>query len=149
MFKKWITVIAVSFLLLLSGCSLLNEATNTVTYIKEATDFLNKATAFANNAPKLAQQAVTDTNAAKELETTMLEMKEEMDAFNGLVAPDMMADLHQQIVDNNTTVAKGIDLYLDNIQNGKLDPAILENTELFQTIQDISTIIDQIKQLGQ
>ncbi|MHC0036884.1 DUF6376 family protein [Pseudoneobacillus sp. C159] len=147
--KKWFSVIAVGLLLMISGCSLLNEATNTVTYIKEATEFLGKTTKFANDAPKLAQKAVNDPNAAKELEKMLLAMKEDMDAFNGLTAPEVAADLHQQIISNNTTIAQGIDLYLANIKNGKLDPSILENTELFQTVQDISTIIDQIKQLGQ
>ncbi len=38
---------------------------------------------------------------------------------------------------------------LNNIEDENLDPALLENTEIFQTLEEISTIVDDIKQLGQ
>ncbi|MFD2442965.1 DUF6376 family protein [Bacillus sp. CGMCC 1.16607] len=147
--KKSLVIFAASLLILLSGCSLLNDAKSTITYVKDATDYFGKATAFANEAPSLAQQAVKDQQAADKLQTLLQEMKVEMDSFNGLEVPEMAADLHQQIVDKNNIIAQGIDVYLSNIKDGKLDPAVLENTELFQSVQDISSIIDQIKNLGQ
>jgi hypothetical protein len=142
-------LILLLMLILLSGCNLFNEAKNTVTYINEATDFLATATDFANEAPLLVQKAVNDTQAAQELETLLLEMKQEIEAFNTLEAPELASDLHQQLVDQNNLVVRGIDTYLGNIKDGKLDPSVIENTEVFTTIQDLTAIIDQIKQLGQ
>jgi hypothetical protein len=147
--KKWLLVVSTSILFLLGGCSLLNDAKDTLTYINEATDYLSKATAFANEAPSLAQQAISDTQAAKELETMLQDMKQEIETFNGLEAPELATDLHQQLVNQNNVIAQGIDVYLSNFKDGKLDPAVLENTEIFQTVQELSNIIDQIKQLGQ
>jgi hypothetical protein len=147
--KKGFVILSTIFLVLLSGCSLLNDAKNTITYINEATDFLGKATTFANEAPSLAQQAISDQQAAEELEIMLQNMKQDIEAFNELQAPDVAADLHQQLVDQNNVIAKGIDTYLNNFKDGKLDPAVLENTEIFQTVQELSNIIDQIKQLGQ
>jgi hypothetical protein len=138
-----------SLLFLLSGCNLFNEAKNTVTYINEATDFLATATSFANEAPILAQKAVSDTKAAQELETLLLEMKQEIETFNMLDAPEIATDLHQQLVDQNNLVMRGIDNYLEHFIDGKLDPTVIENTEIFKTVQDLSAIIEQIKQLGQ
>lgn len=146
--KKWLIILFAGMLILLSGCNIINEAKNTVTYIDQAIDFINTATDFANDAPPLAQRAVEDTQAAKDLETMLLDMKQEIEDFNSLQAPEVAADLHQQIVDKNTVVLNGINLYLDSIKDGKLDPAILENTELFQTINDMSDLIDQLQQLG-
>lgn len=134
--------------LLLSGCSFLNDAKNTITYVDQATDYINTATNFANEAPPLAQQAVNDPQAAEELEKLLLDMKQEIEEFNALQVPEIAADLHQQIVDKNNVVLSGIELYLDNIVDGKLNPAVLENNELFQTIQEFSSLIDQIKTLG-
>ncbi|MEH7331201.1 DUF6376 family protein [Neobacillus drentensis] len=147
--KKSIMILFTSFLLLLTGCSLLNDAKNTVTYINEATSYLDKATAFANEAPSLAQQAVGNQEAAKQLETMLKQMKQEIQSFNQLQAPDIAVDLHQQIIDQNNKLLDGINLYLNNFKNGLLDPSALQNTELFQTVQDITSIINQIKQLGQ
>lgn len=149
MMKKWIVLLLVSITVFLGGCSLLNDAKNTVIYINEATDFLNKATNFANEAPSLAQQAVSDPQAAEELEIMLKEMKQDIEAFNELQTPELAADLHQQIVDQNNIASQGIDMYLNNFVDGKLDPAVLKNTELYQTVEEISGIINQIKQLGQ
>ncbi|MCL6570537.1 MAG: DUF6376 family protein [Bacillus sp. (in: Bacteria)] len=147
--KKRLIVITASILLLLSGCSLFDDAKNTLTYINESTDYLAQATDFANKAPALAQQAITDQQAAVELESLLQEMKQNVVAFNKLEAPEIMADLHQQIIEKNNSIADGIDTYLANIKNGLLDPAMLENTELFQSAKDITSIIDQIKKLGE
>lgn len=147
--KKWLVVFMGCVLFVLGGCSLLNDAKNTLTYVNEATDYLSKATDFANEAPSLAQQAVSDPKAAKEFEGKLNDMKQEIEAFNSLQAPELAEALHQQIVEQNSVFTQGIDLYLDHIVDGKLDPAILENTQIFQSIQEISSIIDQVKKLGQ
>jgi hypothetical protein len=76
-------------------------------------------------------------------------MKQNVETFNDQKAPEIMADLHQQIVEKNNSIAAGIDTYLANIKNGLLDPAVLENTELFQSAKDITSIIDEIKKLGE
>ncbi|WP_144550564.1 DUF6376 family protein [Bacillus sp. X1(2014)] len=147
--KKKVLVLAAAIVFLLSGCSLLNDAKDTLSYVNDASDYLNKATAFASDAPSIAQQAVSDQQATAELKKMLQEMKQEINTFNKLQAPEIAADLHQQLVDQNNKLTAGIDLYLKNIQNGLLDPSILENTEIFQSVQEISNILDQIKQLGQ
>lgn len=147
--KKWLIAFSAVPFLFLGGCSSLESVNNTLTYVNEATDYVNEASTFANEVPALAEQAVSDQQAAQELETKLQEMKQDIEEFNELQPPDMAADLHQQIVEQNNQIAQGIDLYLNNVEEGKLDPAVLENTEIFQSIQEITSIIDQIKQLGQ
>lgn len=147
--KKWLTALTASMLLLLGGCSFLNDAQDTLTYMNEATDYLEVATNFANEAPTLAQQAIEDLQAAEDLKTMLQDMQQQIESFNELQAPQIAADLHQQIVEQNTIIAEGIETYLSNMKDGLLDPAILENTELFQSVQDITSIIDQIQQLGE
>jgi hypothetical protein len=147
--KKRLLMLSAAIVLLLSGCSLLNDAKDTLTYVTSAKEYLDKATAFANDAPTIAQQAVGDQQKAAELKTMLQDMKQEINTFNKLQAPEIAVDLHQQLVDQNNKLAAGIDLYLQNMKNGLLDPSVLQNTELFQSVQEISNILDQIKQLGQ
>jgi hypothetical protein len=147
--KRWLVIFSASVVLFLGGCSLLNDAKDTLTYINEATDYLTAATEFANEAPALAQQAVSDLQAAEDLEGLLQEMQQKLEGFNALQAPEVVADLHQQIVEKNAIIADGIDTYLTDIKDGLLDAKVLENTELFQSIQDITSIVDQIKQFGE
>lgn len=147
--KKLLIIFSASMLLMLGGCSFLNDAQDTLTYINEATDYLSAATDFANDAPALAQQAIGDIQAAEDLQNMLQEMQTTVEAFSELQAPDIAAELHQQIVEQNSAIITEIETYLNNFKDGLLDPAILENTELFQSVQDITSIIDQIQQLGE
>ncbi|WP_342433076.1 DUF6376 family protein [Neobacillus sp. FSL H8-0543] len=146
--KKWLVIFSASVVLFLGGCSFLNDAKDTLTYVNDATDYLAVATDFANQAPALAQQAISDVQAAEDLESILQEMQQKLEGFNDLQAPEVVADLHQQIVEKNNIIADGIETYLNNIKDGLLDATILENTELFQSAQEITSIIDQIQQLG-
>ncbi|MEH7247116.1 DUF6376 family protein [Neobacillus niacini] len=147
--KKLLLVMSASMLLLLGGCSFLNDAQNSLSYINDATDYLSAATEFASDAPALAQQAIGDIQAAEDFQTMLQDMQQTVEAFNELQAPDIAAELHQQIIEQNSAIITEIETYLNNFKDGLLDPAILENTELFQSVQDITNIIEQIQQLGQ
>lgn len=149
MMKRWFIALSASMLFLLGGCSFLNDAQDSLTYINEATEYLEVATNFANEAPALAQQAIEDIQAAEDLKVMLQDMQQQIESFNELQAPQMAADLHQQIVEQNAIIAEGIETYLTNIKDGLLDPTVLENSELFQSVQDITNIIDQIQQLGE
>lgn len=146
--KKLLIVFSASMLFLLGGCSFLNDAQDTITYINEATDYLTAATDFASDAPALAQQAISDIQAAEDLQNLLQQMQQTVEAFSEIQAPDIAAELHQQIIEQNSLIVAEIETYLNNFKDGLLDPAILENSELFQSVQDITSIIDQIQQLG-
>ncbi|MDR4886803.1 DUF6376 family protein [Fredinandcohnia sp. QZ13] len=64
-------------------------------------------------------------------------------------ATRIAADLHQQIVDYNQQAEEGVALFLENIENGQIDPTLFENSEVFQTLQNLTNTIDQIKNLGE
>jgi hypothetical protein len=47
-------------------------------------NYVNKAITFSNEVPSLAEQAVSDQQAAKELETNLEEMKKDIEEINEL-----------------------------------------------------------------
>ncbi|MFT4413817.1 DUF6376 family protein [Fredinandcohnia humi] len=147
--KKQFLLFSLLAMIFLGGCSLLEDVNNTVSYVSDATDYMNEVSKFIEEAPTLAEQAITDEQARVDLENMLQDMKDEMNTFNSLQAPDIAADLHQQIVDQNQQAKDGIDLYLKNIENGTIDPSVLENSEVLQSLQEITSLIDQIKQLGE
>ncbi|SFF59104.1 hypothetical protein SAMN05216353_102230 [Halobacillus alkaliphilus] len=136
-------------MLFLSGCSFLEGVNNSLNYVNEATEYANEVSTFTSEVPELAEQAVMDQQAANELETRLEEMKANIEEFNELEAPQAGADLHEQVVERNNQALEGIQMYLDNMENGKLDASVIENTEVFQSLREITEVIDQIKQLGE
>jgi hypothetical protein len=75
-------------------------------------------------------------------------MKKDVQSFNNLKVPETVSTFHQQLLEQNNLFITQIDHYLTNINNGKLDPALLDNTDLLQPIQNITEIIEQIQTLG-
>lgn len=145
--KKALTVLlSVS---LLGGCGWIDGVNDTLVYVNEATEYANEANTFAEEAPALAERATTDPQAAQELETKLEGMKEDINEFNELDPPEVASDLHQQVVDQNNRALEGMDVYLSNIENGQLDPAVIENTEVFQTLRELTSLIEQIQQFGE
>ena len=62
---------------------------NSIDYAQKATDYVNEISAFANDAPALAEKAVNDSEARKELEAKLSEIKQDIPAFNELTPPDV------------------------------------------------------------
>lgn len=147
MLKKVIAIIGVTGMVFLSGCSLLGEVNNTLDYVNTTTTYINSTKNFANEVPELANDAVTNEESRQQLEAELTTMKENIREFNETEVPTIAEDIHNQIVSTNVKLEDGIDMYLANIENGKLDPAILKDSEILTTINEISSLMDQIDKL--
>ncbi|MGH1296817.1 DUF6376 family protein [Bacillus pretiosus] len=133
----------------LMGCSLVEQGKNSLDYAQKATDYVNEISAFANDAPALAEKAVNDSEARKELETKLNEIKQDIPAFNELTPPDVAKDLHQQIVGYNEKLNTLIDTAMTKIEEGKVDVEQFKNSELMQTIDQVRDLKEKVQNLGQ
>ncbi|HDR7635364.1 MULTISPECIES: DUF6376 family protein [Bacillus] len=133
----------------LMGCSLVEEGKNSIDYAQKATDYVNEISVFANEAPALAEKAVKDGEARKELETKLTEIKQDIPAFNELTPPDVAKDLHQQIVGYNEKLNTLIDTSITKIEEGKMNVEQFKNSELMQTIEQVRDLKDKVQNLGQ
>lgn len=146
--KKIFVLFGLLATVLLGGCSILGEVNNSLDYADKATSYLDKASKFAEDVPQLAQDAVTNQEARKTLENELIAMKEEIKTFNETKAPTIAEDIHNQIVRYNDKLNSGIDSYLKNIENGKFDPAQLQDSEIMKTINDLTSLKNKIENLG-
>ncbi len=133
----------------LMGCSVVEEGKNSLDYAQKATDYVNEISAFANEAPVLAEKAVNDKEARKELEAKLNEIKQDIPAFNELTPPDVAKDLHQQIVGYNEKLNTLIDTSMKKVEEGKIDVEQFKNSELTQTLDQVRDLKDKIQNLGQ
>ncbi|MGN4557840.1 DUF6376 family protein [Bacillus cereus group sp. MYBK5-2] len=133
----------------LMGCSIVEEGKNSIDYAQKATDYVNEISAFANDAPALAEKAVNDSEARKELETKLSEIKQDIPAFNELTPPDVAKDIHQQIVGYNEKLNALIDTAMTKIEEGKVDVEQFKNSELMQTVDQVRDLKDKVQNLGQ
>ncbi|MDA2733982.1 MULTISPECIES: DUF6376 family protein [Bacillus cereus group] len=133
----------------LMGCSLVEQGKNSIDYAQKATDYVNEISAFANDAPALAEKAVNDSEARKELEAKLSEIKQDIPAFNELTPPDVAKDLHQQIVGYNEKLNTLIDTAMTKIEEGKVNVEEFKNSELMQTVDQVRGLKEKVQNLGQ
>ena len=127
------------------GCSIVEEGKNSIDYAQKATDYVNEISAFANDAPALAEKAVNDSEARKELETKLSDIKQDIPAFNELTPPDVAKDIHQQIVGYNEKLNTLIDTAMTKIEEGKVDVEQFKNSELMQTVDQVRDLKDKVQ----
>ncbi|WP_342614671.1 DUF6376 family protein [Peribacillus frigoritolerans] len=147
---KKIMTIALLSILTLSGCSALEEVNSSLEYADHATEYVNTVKEFANEVPALSQDAVTNGEARANLEKELELMKTEIEEFNAMEPPQtqIAEGIHEKIVSSNQQLSDGIELYLNNIENGQIAPKALEDSEIMNSIDNITGLAKQIEELG-
>ncbi|WP_226674638.1 DUF6376 family protein [Rossellomorea aquimaris] len=146
--KKILILIAFSFMSL-TGCGILEEANNSLTYVDEMTDYLNEADQFANDLPALIEKAATDSSNIPELKTRLMDMKDEINEVNELNPPKLAEDIHQKVEGYNQQAMEGINRALDEINKGEIQVSELQNLEIVNTFEQFQDIKGNLENLGQ
>ncbi|WP_404451521.1 DUF6376 family protein [Virgibacillus necropolis] len=143
--KKRISITLITALLALSGCSLLDEANNSLNYVNESTEYINELTKFAEDTSSLVNEAANNSEAKAELESRLKSLQENIQEYNGIEVPALAEDIHQELKAKNQQLEDAVNKAL---QNGEIAVDQLRQSELYQTINDITGLLDQIEQLG-
>lgn len=149
MIIKWTAAAGLSALLL-SGCGLLEQANDTLTYASDMTDFLNETQQFASDIPAILEDAASNPNLVQDAQAQLSSMQEEIDQVQQMDAPAIAEGVHEKLLDYSTRLESSLSDVNAKIENGTLNPAaLLENTELLKTVQELQELRTNIEQLGQ
>ncbi|MBT2707563.1 hypothetical protein J7I91_06510 [Pseudomonas sp. ISL-84] len=133
--------------MLLSGCSFLGEVNDSIDYVNQATEHINTLNNFAEEAPQLIKEAASDPALKQELEDRLFTLKQDVEEFIALKdIPTLAEDIHQELVNQNEALLAEINKVLDH-GNMALDQ--LENSQLFSTINEVTSLLNRIEALGQ
>ncbi|ASS73272.1 DUF6376 family protein [Bacillus atrophaeus] len=147
--KAVLTVLAGVSLLGAGGCGPLDNLNDGLSYANEAAGYVTEVKTLAEEAPALAEQAVTDADAKKELETQLESIQKAAAEFDKLTPPDAAADIHDTITQQNEKLQESAAELLSMTEEGKITVEKLEETELVQSAQQISGVMNQIEKLGE
>lgn len=133
----------------LTGCSAVEDVTNGINYVPEATEYINDVQQFSKDIPALAENAISDQNARAELEKALQDMNADIKDFNELAPPSVFEDVHNQVMEHNQSLQEGIDKYLGAVKNGEITSDLLEQSGLLDDIAVYSDLLNEIKKLGE
>lgn len=143
--KKWMFLLVILSTMMLTACSLLEGANNSIDYVNQATQHINKLSNFAEQAPQMMKDAALNPETKQELENQLNGLKKEIEQFNLKSVPSFAKDIHQQLVEKNEVLLKEIN---NVVENGHLALDKLQNSQILTTINDITGLINRITNLG-
>jgi PBP1b-binding outer membrane lipoprotein LpoB len=145
--KKLLLTGLLAISMLLSGCSFLGEVNNSIDYVNQATEHINTLNNFAEEAPPMLKEAAADPSLKQELEDRLITLKQDVEEFIALNdIPTIAEDIHQELVNQNEALLAEINIVLEN---GNLALDKLESSEVFTTINEVTSLINRIESLGQ
>jgi hypothetical protein len=142
--ERWFSMLVLLLAFVLGGCSTINDS---LAYVNSATGYVTKVSEFVNEAPSIAKQAVNNEQARETLETKLQGLREEIQAFNKLSPPEMASRVHEEIVKQNDKLQKEIDTYSQKLKEGTVQVEAFQSSELFQTLKEVSGLLNKIQAL--
>ena len=144
--KKFIiSILFVSVFFVLSGCSLLEETNDTLNYATEATEYIDELSNFAEETTGLVSEAANNPEEKAELESKLTALEGSITEFNNIDVPMIAEGLHENIEGKNLQLLDAIN---NVIQNGEVTVEQLQESEVFKTIENITSLMNQVEQLG-
>ena len=147
--KTKVYLAAFGLLLSFSACSSIEETKNTLAYVNDVEDYMNEITQFANEFPEQAEQAITDENVAASLEKNVEDLQNAIDTIENTEAPELIDSLHAELVQQNEALSTQLVKLEESLEKGTLSEAFIEDQEFMQTINDITSIYNEIENLGE
>lgn len=144
---KKFTIMIILATMLLSGCSFFNEVNDTLDYVGVTTEHIERLNTFAEEAPQLVENALSNPELVTDLESQLSTLKTEIEEFIALSdIPTIAEDIHQELVSKNELLLEEINKVLEN---GHLALDKLENSQIFTTITDVTSLMNRIENLTQ
>ncbi|AJY76855.1 DUF6376 family protein [Paenibacillus beijingensis] len=132
----------------LTGCSVVEQIDRSVNYTSEATTYVAQAAEFARKLPDMAQQAANDPEVKEKLVAELEAMKQWVAEFNALEAPAIAADVHAKLQEYNATLQQDIDQVLNGLLNDIPAVQAVRDSQIVQTLTEITRLVEQINNLG-
>ncbi len=135
--KKLVVIPIISVcIILLSGCSFLEETNDSINYVSEATDYINDLRSFVEESTSLEGEELT--NRVQTLQTTI-------EDFISVEAPGFAEDIHQELKNKSETLLTATN---EILENGEVAIEQLQDSHVYQTIENITGLMNQIENLG-
>ncbi|WP_100011274.1 DUF6376 family protein [Lentibacillus sediminis] len=143
--KMRLTIFLTVAMLTLSGCSLLEETNNTLNYATEATEYMNELSTFAEESSSLINEAAQSEEAQAELADRLSELEQTAEEFNNIEVPSIAEGIHESLMEQNQQL---LEITNNVVENGEVALDQLRESEIYQTIENITELRNQIEQLG-
>jgi len=137
---KKVIILLVS-IFLLTGCNVLEEVNHSANYLTEATNYIQNITEFGEQIPQYVENSISEL----EIQNQLRSMKADIEHFIQIDPPVIAKDIHEQLVTSGEELLNSIN---KAINSGQVVIENISNTQVYETISNITNLMNAIENLG-
>ena len=125
--RSMVTAIVTSSMLLLSACSIVEQANQSLSYVSGATDYINQVSSAGTELQQLAADAVNNPNITDQIQEKIDLIQAEAAEFSEMSAPAIGENIHENLVSYNNQLTEVINHSKLPLRSKALPPRIGKN----------------------
>lgn len=134
--------------LLLSACGAVESVNNSITYVNDASEYVQQISTAGTELQGLAEQAVTDPQIATQMKETLQQIQTEASEFTQLTPPALGEAIHTQLVQYNEQLMGMVESFKTELEQRGFTQETWEQTGIPDLISNINNLREQLGGLG-
>ncbi|WP_342555855.1 DUF6376 family protein [Paenibacillus sp. FSL R7-0652] len=147
--KIMLPVMMASSLLLLSACSIVEQANQSLNYVSGATDYIEQVSSAGNELQQLAADAVNNPDLTGQIQEKIDQIQAEAAAFSEMSAPAIGENIHENLVGYNNQLTEVVNQFETTIAEQGITAENWEQTGIPELINNINSLKDPLSGLQQ
>lgn len=141
------TAIVASSMLMLSACSLVEQANQSLSYVSGATDYINQVSSAGTELQQLATDAINNPDVTGQLQEKIDLIQAEAAEFSEMSAPAIGENIHENLVSYNIQLTEVMNQFETSIAEQGITAENWEKTGIPELINNINSLKEPLSGL--
>ncbi|WP_458126697.1 DUF6376 family protein [Paenibacillus sp. Z3-2] len=141
------TGLIASSILLISACSVVEQANQSLNYVSGATDYIEQVSNAGADLQELASSAVNNPEITNQIQEKIDLIQAEASEFSQLTAPAIGENIHENLVSYNTQLTEVVGNFENTIAEQGFTAENWEKTGIPELITNINNLRDPLSGL--
>ncbi|MGO4528251.1 DUF6376 family protein [Paenibacillus sp. 2TAF8] len=145
--RTMMTAIVASSMLMLSACSLVEQANQSLSYVSGATDYINQVSSAGTELQQLATDAINNPDVTGQLQEKIDLIQAEAAEFSEMSAPAIGENIHENLVSYNIQLTEVMNQFETSIAEQGITAENWEKTGIPELINNINSLKEPLSGL--
>nr|WP_154984143.1 DUF6376 family protein [Paenibacillus xylanexedens] len=145
--RTMIAAIAASSMLMLSACSIVEQANQSLSYVSGATDYINQVSSAGTELQQLATNAINNPDVTGQIQEKIDLIQAEAAEFSEMSAPAIGENIHENLVSYNNQLTEVMNQFETSIAEQGITAENWEKTGIPELINNINSLKEPLSGL--
>ncbi|WP_429351137.1 DUF6376 family protein [Paenibacillus sp. 4624] len=142
-----ITAIVASSMLMLSACSIVEQANQSLSYVSGATDYINQVSSAGTELQQLAADAINNRDVTGQIQEKIDLIQAEAAEFSEMSAPAIGENIHENLVSYNNQLTEVMNQFETSVAEQGITAENWEKTGIPELINNINSLKEPLSGL--